>query len=133
LVDPLPKPLKCIERLLENIRQAGQRFLNAIHISRPVKCQLKMTNVQGDKAPAKRQKMLKNSTHPQRPSSNNPWASRHHWDQLWVLPGDLSRKFEHMPYCSFITTTHPAMHLWKPQSLLLTTWLSSPFLPTHRT
>jgi hypothetical protein len=28
--------------------------------SRPVECQLKMTNVQGDQAPAKRQKMLKN-------------------------------------------------------------------------
>jgi hypothetical protein len=33
--------------------------LNGIHISRPVKCQLKMKNVQGDHAPAKRQKMLK--------------------------------------------------------------------------
>jgi hypothetical protein len=32
---------------------------NGIHISRPVKCQLKMTNIQGDQAPAKRQKMLK--------------------------------------------------------------------------
>jgi hypothetical protein len=45
-------------RLLENI-QAGQRFFNDIHVSRPVACQLKMTNVQGDQAPAKRQKMLK--------------------------------------------------------------------------
>jgi hypothetical protein len=26
---------------------------NGIHISRPVECQLKMTNVQGDEAPAK--------------------------------------------------------------------------------
>jgi hypothetical protein len=46
---------------------------NGIHISSPVKCQLKMTNVEGDQAPAKRQKMLKNSrTLPQRPSPNNP-------------------------------------------------------------
>jgi hypothetical protein len=34
---------------------------------------LKMTNVQGDQAPAKRQKMLKKlRTHPRRPSPNNP-------------------------------------------------------------
>jgi hypothetical protein len=32
--------------------------LNGIHVSRPVGCQLKMANVQGDQAPAKRQKML---------------------------------------------------------------------------
>jgi hypothetical protein len=34
--------------------------LNGIHVSRLVECQLKITNVQGDQAPAKRQKMLKN-------------------------------------------------------------------------
>jgi hypothetical protein len=28
--------------------------LNGIHVSRPVECQLKMTNIQGDQAPAKR-------------------------------------------------------------------------------
>jgi hypothetical protein len=33
--------------------------LNGIHVSGPVECQLKMTNVQGDQAPAKGQKMLK--------------------------------------------------------------------------
>jgi hypothetical protein len=33
--------------------------LNGIQVSRPVKCQLKMTNVQDDQAPAKRQEMLK--------------------------------------------------------------------------
>jgi hypothetical protein len=38
-----------------------------------VKCQLKMTNIQGNQAPAKRQKTLTNSrTHPLRPSPNNP-------------------------------------------------------------
>jgi hypothetical protein len=46
-------------RLLENILQAEQRFLNSIHVSRLVECQLKMTNVQGNQAPAKRQKVLK--------------------------------------------------------------------------
>jgi hypothetical protein len=46
-------------RLLENILYTGQRFLNGIHVSRPVECQLKMMNVQGDQAPAERQKMLK--------------------------------------------------------------------------
>jgi hypothetical protein len=37
---------------------ARQLFLNGIHISIPVKCQLKM-NFQGYQAPAKQQKMLK--------------------------------------------------------------------------
>jgi hypothetical protein len=32
---------------------------NGIHVSRPIKCQLKMTDVQGDEVSAKRQKMLK--------------------------------------------------------------------------
>jgi hypothetical protein len=41
--------------------------LNGIHVSRPLECQLKMSNVQVDQASAKRQKMLKNSrTHPRR-------------------------------------------------------------------
>jgi hypothetical protein len=31
----------------------GQWFLNGIQISRPVECQLKMMNVQGDQAQAK--------------------------------------------------------------------------------
>jgi hypothetical protein len=71
---------KSTAKTLEMLREAFgehflslQRFLNGIHISRPVKCQLKMTNVQGDQAPAKQQKMLRNlRTHPQKPSSNNP-------------------------------------------------------------
>jgi hypothetical protein len=33
--------------------------LNGIHVSRLVKGQLEMTNVQGDEAPAEQQKMLK--------------------------------------------------------------------------
>jgi hypothetical protein len=79
-------------------------------------------------------KCWKNSrTHPQKPSPNNPWAWRHHWDQLWSLPGDVNRKFQHVPYCSFITTAHPSMHPWKPQSLWLRTWLLFPFLRTRQT
>jgi hypothetical protein len=93
--------------------------LNGIHNSGPVKCQLKMTNVQGDQARGKRHKMLKNaSTHPQRPSLNNPWAHRHHWDQLWSLPGDLNRKFEHVLYCSLITTAHLPTHPSAPQEFV---------------
>jgi hypothetical protein len=46
-------------RILVNTLQAGQRFLNRIHVSRPVECQLKMIKVQGDQAAAKTRKMLK--------------------------------------------------------------------------
>jgi hypothetical protein len=43
---------------------------------------------------------VKNSkTHPQRLSPNNPFARRHHWDQLWSLPVNLNRKFEHVLHC----------------------------------
>jgi hypothetical protein len=100
LVNLLSKPLKCFPRLLENILYAGQQFWNGLHVSGPVEFQLKMTNIQGDQAPAKWQKMLKNSrTHPQRLSPNNPWAQRHCWDRLWSLPGDHNRKFEHTLHC----------------------------------
>jgi hypothetical protein len=50
-----------LEMICEGFREHSlrrQQFLNGIHVSRPAKCQLKMTNVQGDQAPAKRQKML---------------------------------------------------------------------------
>jgi hypothetical protein len=70
------------------------------------------------------------STHPRRLSLNNPWARRHCWDQIWSLPGDLNRKFVHVPHCSITTTCLPT-NPWKPQSLwLTTTWLSFPILPT---
>jgi hypothetical protein len=58
-VNPLPKPLKFFVWPFENILYARQQFLNGILTSRPVECHLKVTNVQGDQAPAKRQKMLK--------------------------------------------------------------------------
>jgi hypothetical protein len=57
---------KCATKTLEMLCEAfGECFLswtvvlNGIHVSRPVECQLKMTNVHGDQAPAKRLKMLK--------------------------------------------------------------------------
>jgi hypothetical protein len=54
----------------------------------------------------KKKNCWKNSrTLPQRPSPNNPWAHRHQWDQLWSLPGDVKRKFEHMPHCHEICST----------------------------
>jgi hypothetical protein len=53
------KTLEMLHEAFENILYARQLFLNGIHVSRPVDCQLKMMNLQGDQAPAKRQKMLK--------------------------------------------------------------------------
>jgi hypothetical protein len=58
-VNPLLKPLKCFVRLLENVLYDGRQFLIGIHVSRLVECQMKMMNVQGDQAPARRQKKLK--------------------------------------------------------------------------
>jgi hypothetical protein len=49
-------------------------------------------------------------TPPRRPSLNNPWARRHCWDQLWSLPGDLSRKFEHAPNCREVCS--PTLDKW---------------------
>jgi hypothetical protein len=46
-------------RLLANILEARQQFFNDIHVSRPAECQSKMTNVQGNQASTKSQKMLK--------------------------------------------------------------------------
>jgi hypothetical protein len=57
---------KSAAETLELLREAfGEYFLNrraalsGIHISRPVECHLRMTNVQGDETPAKQQKMMK--------------------------------------------------------------------------
>jgi hypothetical protein len=79
-------------------------------------------------------KCWKNSrTHQRRPSPSNHWARRHRWNQLWSLPGELNRKSEDEPHCSFVTTTRPPTRPWEPQSLCLTTtWLSFPILPTCR-
>jgi hypothetical protein len=47
------------------------------------------------------------------------------------LPGDLNRKSEDAPQCSFIMTTRPPTRPWKPQSLWLTTaWFLFPILST---
>jgi hypothetical protein len=56
-------------------------------------------------------KCCKNSrTHPRGPLPNNPWAHRHHWDQLWSLPGVLSRLFEHAPH--FREVCFPTLDKW---------------------
>jgi hypothetical protein len=52
------EPLKMLREAFGQHSLTGQRFLIVIHISSPVECQLKM-NIQGDKAPAEAQKMLK--------------------------------------------------------------------------
>jgi hypothetical protein len=55
-VNPLPIPLKCFARLLENIHLNRTAVLNDIYVSRPVECQLKV-NVEGDQSPG--QEVLK--------------------------------------------------------------------------
>jgi hypothetical protein len=47
---------------------------------------------------------------PRRPLPNNPWARRYHWYQLWSLPGDLNRKFEHVPHCCEVRS--PTLDKW---------------------
>jgi hypothetical protein len=55
--------------------------LSWIAVSRSVECHLNMTNVHGDQAPAKTQKMLTTLwTRPWRPSLNNSWACTQCWD-----------------------------------------------------
>jgi hypothetical protein len=39
-------------RLLENVLEAGQQLLYGVYVLRPAECQLKMTNVLGNQAPA---------------------------------------------------------------------------------
>jgi hypothetical protein len=53
-------------------------FLNGIHVTRPVECQLKMTNVQGDHASAKQQKMLKKFENSSTKTVAEQSMSRHH-------------------------------------------------------
>jgi hypothetical protein len=52
-------------------------------------------------------------THPQRPSANNPWSHRQHWDQLWSLPGNLNRKCEHASHCCKVCS--PILDKWWKQ------------------
>jgi hypothetical protein len=65
-----------------------------------------MVNVLGNQAPAKQQKMSKKFE-----NSSTKTVAEHRCDQIWSLPGDLNKKFEPVPHCSFITTplmpTHP--------------------------
>jgi hypothetical protein len=59
-----------------------------------------MTNVQRDQTPAEREKTLKKFENSSRKTvAEQSMSSQHHWDQLWSLPGDLNRKFEHVPHC----------------------------------
>jgi hypothetical protein len=126
-------PCNALWWFLENILHAGQRLLNRIRVSKPVECQLKMTNVQDYQEPAKKCWIILR-TPPRRPSPNKPWARRYRWDQLWSLPGDLNRKFEHAPHCSFTTTTRTYTRAWEPQSLWLKIpWLWFPLLPNRQT
>jgi hypothetical protein len=71
---------KSATEILEMLREAfGEHSLSQTadfdwhSCFKAAECQLKMINVQGDQAPTKRQKMLKNSrTHPQRLLLNTP-------------------------------------------------------------
>jgi hypothetical protein len=53
------KTLEVLREAFEEHSLSRTAVFEGIHVSRPVKCQLKMTNVPGNQAPAKRQKMLK--------------------------------------------------------------------------
>jgi hypothetical protein len=52
------RTFKCFARLLENNFYAGEWFLNGFHLSWLVKCQLKMTSLQGDEASAQNELAL---------------------------------------------------------------------------
>jgi hypothetical protein len=71
-------------------------------------------SAEGDERSGRPSTSKTTETHPWRPSPNNPWARRRHWDQLWSSPSDLNRKCEHTPHFSFITTTHPPTRPWRP-------------------
>jgi hypothetical protein len=68
---PATETFEMLCELLENIPYTRQGVLNGDHVSTPVECQLKMTNIRGNKTS----------------------------DQLWSLSGDLNRKFEHVLHC----------------------------------
>jgi hypothetical protein len=55
------------------------------------------------------------------------------WDAWEKMCDEKHRNFGATTTGSFIITIRPPRHPWKPQSLWLTTWLSFPILPTHRT
>jgi hypothetical protein len=107
-----------IPEMLREAFESGQRFLNGIHISRLVGCQLKMIDVQGDQESEKRQKMFKKFENSSTKTiAKQSMSSQTPLDQLWSLPADLNREFEHVPYCSFIMTMHPPTYPRKSQSL----------------
>jgi hypothetical protein len=119
-VNPLRKPLICFVWLLENILKAGQRFLNDIHVPRPVEGQLNRTNAQGD------QELF---------HEDRRWTIHKLADIMmsYGVPPDLNRKSEHASHCSIMKTLPPTRP-WKLQSLWLTTTrLLFPILPTGMT
>jgi hypothetical protein len=65
--------LKCFKRLLENILEVEQQFLNGIHISRPVECQLNDEHSGQPNTSIMTENVEKiKKTHPRRTSLNNP-------------------------------------------------------------
>jgi hypothetical protein len=59
-------------------------------------------------------KCWKNSRiRPQRRSSNNPWARRHLWDQLWSLPGDVT---ENLNICRIAPSLWQCAHPHVPEN-----------------
>jgi hypothetical protein len=95
---------KTLEMLCEAFREHSSSqtvfFFNGIHVSRPVECQLKMMNVQGDHAPAKRQKMLKKFENSSTKTvTKQSMSSQTLLGSVMELAGGLYRKFEHAPHC----------------------------------
>jgi hypothetical protein len=66
------KTLEILCEAFEEHSLSRMAVLDGIHVSRLGKCQLKMTNIQGDEAPAKRPKMLKKFENLSTKTSNNP-------------------------------------------------------------
>jgi hypothetical protein len=46
---------------------------------------------------------------------NKSWVHRHHCNQLWSLPRDLNRKFEHVPHCCQVCPPPPPWLLTNDQ------------------
>jgi hypothetical protein len=89
----------------------SQRFLNGIHISRPVECQL-MMNVQGNQLPAKQQKMLtKFENSSTKTIAKESMSSQTLLGSVMEFARDLNRKFEHLLHCPFIIHDHVPAHM----------------------
>jgi hypothetical protein len=92
--------LKCFVRLLVNILQARQRFLNGIHVSRPAECQLKTTKRSGVRSTSNTQENVEKMW--ELIHEDRHWTIRelaHAMGHLWSSPENLNRKFEHVLLC----------------------------------